>query len=59
MSYLDELFSLQDKTAVVIGGTGELCGTMAIALARSGQCDILVNGAGINASTIKIKWILK
>ncbi|MFC1719968.1 SDR family NAD(P)-dependent oxidoreductase, partial [Pseudomonadota bacterium] len=103
MSYLDELFSLQGKTAVVIGGTGELCGAMAAALAKagaevvlvgrsqekatarleqiraaggrgyflaadiltreglqklladvvakSGQCDVLINGAGINAPT--------
>jgi NAD(P)-dependent dehydrogenase (short-subunit alcohol dehydrogenase family) len=103
MSYLDELFSLRGKTAVVIGGTGELCGTMAVSLARagaevvlvgrdpekaatrlsqittaggkgyfiaadimtrdglqkllsevverSGQCDILINGAGVNAPT--------
>jgi len=103
MSYLDNLFSLKNKTAVVIGGTGELCGAMATALAqagaevvlvgrslekanarleqidsvggkayfiaadvstgeglhhllaevidRSGQCDILINGAGINSPT--------
>lgn len=103
MSYLDELFSLEGKTAVVIGGTGELCGAMALALAQagaevvlvgrsrekadarlaqiaaaggrgyfiaahitsrdglgrllsevieqSGHCDILINGAGINAAT--------
>lgn len=103
MSYLDQLFSLQNKTAVIIGGTGELCGAMATALARaeaevvlvgrnhekaaarleqiqadcgkgyfiaaditsregmqkllsevierSGQCEILINGAGINAPT--------
>jgi NAD(P)-dependent dehydrogenase (short-subunit alcohol dehydrogenase family) len=103
MSYLESLFSLEGKTAVVIGGTGELCGAMAVAMARagaeialvgrneekatarlneiesaggngyfvatdvasregleslleavvtrSGQCDILVNGAGLNAPT--------
>jgi len=103
MSYLEELFSLDGKTAVVIGGTGELCGAMALAMARagaevvlvgrntekakarlamideaggnayfvaadvssrgslenllaevvrkSGHCEILVNGAGINAAT--------
>lgn len=103
MSYLEELFSVQGKTAVVIGGTGELCGAMATALAgagaevflvgrsqekanarlerihaaggtgyfltaditsrdglqkllsdvieQSGHCDILINGAGINAPT--------
>ncbi len=107
MSYLDELFSLQKKTAVVIGGTGELCGAVATALARagaevvlvgrnqekaaarleqiqveggkgyfiaaditsregmqkllsevierSGQCEILINGAGINAPTPFLK----
>jgi NAD(P)-dependent dehydrogenase (short-subunit alcohol dehydrogenase family) len=103
MSYIESLFSLSGKTAVVIGGTGELCGAMAEALAaagaevvlvgrseekagkrlaaieeaggrgyfiaadivtrrgleallaevveRSGQCDILVNGAGVNSPT--------
>lgn len=103
MSMIDSLFSLDGKTAVVIGGTGELCGAMAETLAgagatvvlvgrsqekadrrlaaieagggtgyfiaadvvtraglkalltevveRSGQCDILVNGAGANAAT--------
>lgn len=103
MSYLNDLFSLTGKTAVVIGGTGELCGEMAVAMAsagaevvlvgrneekakkrlrsiedaggsgyfvatdvstreglenllaeivgRSGKCEILVNGAGINSPT--------
>jgi len=103
MSYLNELFSLKGKTAVVIGGTGELCGAMAMALAgagaevalvgrsrekadarleriraaggegffiaadilssdglqellsrvveKSGHCEILVNGAGVNSAT--------
>ena len=35
-SFLKELFDLSGKTAVVIGGTGELCGTMAVGLARAG-----------------------
>lgn len=103
MSYLESLFSLKGKTAVVIGGTGVLCGEMAQAMAlagaevvlvgrnpekanerlnaiaaeggkgyfvaadvaskegiesllsqvleTSGKCDILVNGAGVNAAT--------
>lgn len=103
MSYLDSIFSLEGKTAVVIGGTGELCGSMAESMAkagaevvlvgrsqekanrrltqigkdggkgyfiaadvvsrpgleallaevveRSGKCDILVNGAGVNSAT--------
>jgi NAD(P)-dependent dehydrogenase (short-subunit alcohol dehydrogenase family) len=98
-----ELFNLSDKVAVVIGGTGELCGAMALGFAeagaqvvlvgrdaakadaklaaikaagaegyfvscdvakksdleallktvleRSGKCDILVNGAGVNSAT--------
>ena len=36
MSYLDELYDLDGKVAVVIGGTGELCGHMAIGLAKAG-----------------------
>jgi len=103
MNYLESLFSLKGKTAVVIGGTGELCGAMAVALAgagaeialvgrneekakarlreiedagghgyfaatdvasreglenllaevisKSGKCEILVNGAGVNSAT--------
>lgn len=103
MSSIFELFSLQGKTAVVIGGTGELCGAIAEGYAsagaevvlvgrdpakaekrleaihsaggtgyfvaadasraadlqllldqvieRSGGCDILVNGAGVNSPT--------
>jgi NAD(P)-dependent dehydrogenase (short-subunit alcohol dehydrogenase family) len=103
MTYLESLFSLQGKTAVVTGGGGALCGEMASALAkagaevvlvdrnaeaaadrlaqieedggsgyiaeadvtsreslenlladivdRSGKCEILINGAGINSAT--------
>jgi len=42
MSYLDSLFSLSGKTAVVIGGTGELCGAMAEGLAGAGAEVVLV-----------------
>ncbi|MGJ8671983.1 SDR family oxidoreductase [Rubritalea sp.] len=42
MSYLDTLFDLKGKVAVVIGGTGELCGHMAIGLAKAGAEVILV-----------------
>lgn len=40
--YLTKLFSLEGKTAVVIGGTGELCGAMAEGLAGAGAEVVLV-----------------
>jgi len=40
--YIDSLFSLSGKVAVVIGGTGELCGTMALGLAQAGAEVVLV-----------------
>lgn len=42
MGYLQELFSLAGKSAVVIGGTGELCGAMAEGLAAAGADVVLV-----------------
>ena len=42
MTYLDNLFSLEDKTAVVVGGTGELCSSMALAMAQAGAEVVLV-----------------
>jgi NAD(P)-dependent dehydrogenase (short-subunit alcohol dehydrogenase family) len=41
-NYLESLFSLAGKTAVVIGGTGELCGAMAEGLAAAGAEVVLV-----------------
>jgi NAD(P)-dependent dehydrogenase (short-subunit alcohol dehydrogenase family) len=41
-NYLESLFSLTGKTAVVIGGTGELCGAMAQGLAAAGAEVVLV-----------------
>ena len=40
--FLSELFSLDGKVAVVIGGTGELCGAMAEGLAQAGAEAVLV-----------------
>lgn len=40
--YLESLFSLDGKVAVVIGGTGELCGAMAEGLASAGAETVLV-----------------
>ena len=42
MSYLENLFSLQDQVAVVIGGTGELCSHMALGLAQAGAHVVIV-----------------
>ncbi len=41
-NYLNQLFNLHNKTALVIGGTGELCGKMAEGLAGAGVNVILV-----------------
>lgn len=40
--YLDNLFDLKGKVAVVFGGTGELCGAMAEGLAQAGVETVLV-----------------
>ena len=39
---MSELFDLSGKCAVVVGGTGELCGAMAEGLARAGATVVLV-----------------
>jgi NAD(P)-dependent dehydrogenase (short-subunit alcohol dehydrogenase family) len=55
-SYLDQLFGLTGKVAVVIGGTGELCGAMAEGLAGAGAEVVLVgrNPDKANARLAKI-----
>lgn len=52
MSYLNSLFSLDSKTAVVIGGTGELCGHMALGLAQAGAEVVLVGRSQEKASAL-------
>ncbi len=56
MSYLDDLFSLKSKTAVVIGGTGELCGAMALGLAKAGV-NIVVVGRNPEKAAARLKEI--
>ena len=56
MSYLEELFSLSGKTAVVIGGTGELCGAMAEGLSRAGANVVLV-GRSAEKAEVRIRKI--
>lgn len=54
--YLHSLFSLEGKVAVVIGGTGELCGAMAEGLAAAGAETVIVgrNQAKAEARVTKI-----
>ena len=42
-AFLKDLFDLSGKTAVIIGGTGELCGTIAVGLARAGA-EVVLGG---------------
>lgn len=51
MHYLEKLFTLEDKVAVVIGGTGELCSHMADGLAKAGATVILVGRNAEKAQT--------
>lgn len=55
-SYLESLFSLAGKTAVVIGGTGELCGAMAEGLAAAGA-DVVLVGRSAEKATARLKLI--
>jgi len=52
MSYLEELYSLEHKTAVVIGGGGVLAGCMAEGLARAGA-DIVILDLNLENATKK------
>ena len=43
MSYLEQLYDLKGKVAVIIGGTGELCSHMALGLAKAGV-EVVLSG---------------
>lgn len=49
-SYLHSIFNLDNKVAVVIGGTGELCGAMAEGLASAGAEVVLVGRSEAKAT---------
>jgi NAD(P)-dependent dehydrogenase (short-subunit alcohol dehydrogenase family) len=57
MSYVEDLFSLDGNVAVVIGGSGVLGGSMAVALARAGArvalVDIQAQGGEQHVQTIQ------
>ncbi len=54
--YLNQLFSLDGKTAVVIGGTGELCGAMAEGLASAGA-EVVIVGRSKEKAEARLKSI--
>ena len=54
--FLSSLFSLRDKVAVVIGGTGELCGAMAEGLARAGA-EVVIVGRNQDKAQARIATI--
>ena len=54
--YLHSVFDLEEKVAVVIGGTGELCGAMAEGLAAAGAITVLV-GRSQEKATVRLAKI--
>jgi len=56
MSYLEKLFSFDGQVAVVIGGTGVLCGAMAEGLAKAGA-HVVVAGRNAERGNLRVKAI--
>lgn len=56
MSYLDSLFDLKNKVAVIIGGTGALCGQLAVGFAKAG-CEVVISGRDVDKAADKIDLI--
>lgn len=54
--YLNDLFNLTGKVAVVIGGTGELCGAMAEGLAGAGA-EVVVVGRNADKAAARLARI--
>jgi NAD(P)-dependent dehydrogenase (short-subunit alcohol dehydrogenase family) len=54
--FLNSLFSLSRKVAVVIGGTGELCGAMAEGLAGAGA-EVVIVGRNVEKANARIATI--
>src|SRR6185312_15398681 len=56
--YLHSLFGLSGKVAVVIGGTGELCGAMAEGLAGAGA-EVVIVGRNADKARARLERIAK
>jgi NAD(P)-dependent dehydrogenase (short-subunit alcohol dehydrogenase family) len=54
-NYLNTLFSLAGRVAVIIGGAGELCGAIAEGLAGAGAEVVLVGLAGRDEENAKVR----
>jgi 2-deoxy-D-gluconate 3-dehydrogenase len=52
MSYLESLFSLQGRTALVTGGTRGIGAELALALANAGSDIILIQRSGLSAASL-------
>ncbi|MFC1840198.1 SDR family oxidoreductase [Thermodesulfobacteriota bacterium] len=55
-NYLNSLFGLAGKTAVVVGGTGVLCGSMARGLWRAGCNVVLAGRDSTKAEACRAAW---
>ena len=55
-AYLEKLFGLAGKVAVVIGGTGELCGAMAEGLAGAGA-EVVIVGRNLEKAQARLDKI--
>ena len=54
--YLNQLFNFTGKVAVVIGGTGELCGAMAEGLAGAGA-EVVIVGRNVDKAQARLDKI--
>lgn len=57
MSYIDKLFSLKGKVAMVVGGSGVLGGEMSLALANAGAKTAVFYSSNRNGAETQVKHI--
>jgi NAD(P)-dependent dehydrogenase (short-subunit alcohol dehydrogenase family) len=56
MSYIEKLYDLKGKVAVIIGGTGELCSHMAVGLAKAGV-EVVLAGRNEDKAETRLEMI--
>lgn len=56
MSYIEQLYDLKGKVAVIIGGTGELCSHMALGLAKAGV-EVVLAGRNEDKGLARVEMI--